>query len=138
MAGEGTVRFTVGDQDYKVNYAGGYVYNGTKCKGLAGPWTLQLTVGGGSGTVTFTIPENLGPAVATTSYKLNIVGTSSTYNLRGTITPVVDADGNASLTFKLGSGTITTIANGRKGTLPFADPTTDVIPLETGSFCATK
>ena len=136
--GSKSITFTVGDQDYKVNYAGGYTYTGTKCKGLAGPWTLQLSIGGGSGTVTFTIPESLGPAVATTNYKLAVAGTSSTYKLTGSITPSTDADGKAYLSFKLGSGTITTKTPfGKQGTLAFTDPTTDYIPLETGSFCGT-
>jgi len=135
--GRKSITFTVGESDYKVNYAGGYVYNGTKCKGLAGPWTLQITVGGGNGTVTFTIPENLGPAVATTDYKINVLTTKNTFHLVGTVTPSTDADGKAFLLLALGSGTITQVNPNGSGTFPMTDPTTDSLPLETGSFCGT-
>jgi hypothetical protein len=135
--GTKTITFTVGEQDYKINYAGGYVYNGTKCKGLAGPWTVQITVGGGNGTVTFTIPEDLGTAVATTDYKLNVAGTKNTFHLVGTVKASTDADGKAFLILALGSGTITQVNPNGSGTFPMTDPTVDNIPLETGSFCGT-
>lgn len=136
--GRKSITFTVGDSDYRVGQGGmTYVYSGTKCKGLAGPWTLNINVGGGMGTVTFTIPENLGAAVAATSYKLSIAGTSNVFNLTGTVTPKTDAEGKVTLVFALGSGTLTQQHPDGSITLSFSDPTVDNIALETGSFCGT-
>jgi hypothetical protein len=137
--GHETITFTVGEADYRVkDYQGAqYIVNGTKCKGLAGPWELKLTVGGGTGTVTFTIPESLKQAPAKTRFKMDLAGASSTYRMTGSVVPGTEADGSPYLTFKLGSGTITTRNASGSITLPYTDPTTDHIPLESGSFCAT-
>ena len=133
--GSTSITFTVGEADYRVDYAGGYIYSGTKCKGLPGAWTLQINVGGGTGTVTFTIPENLGPAEATTNYELSIAGTRNTFKLKGKVTPSTDAEGKAFLLLALGSGTLTQQHPDGAITIPYTDPTTDNIPLESGSFC---
>jgi hypothetical protein len=137
--GRKTITFTVGETDYRVkDYQGAqYIFNGTKCKGLAGPWELKLTVGGGSGTVTFTIPESLEQVPAKTRFKMTLAGVRSTYKLTGSVVPGTEPDGTPFLTFKFGSGTVTATNENGTVTVPFTDPTTDHIPLETGSFCGT-
>jgi hypothetical protein len=135
--GKKTVVYTVGGDDYRVANVQGaqYIYSGTKCKGLAGAWTLQLKVGSGTGTVAFTIPESLGKATTSLNFKISVAGTSNTFKMRGSVTPETNAEGATTLILKIGSGTLVQKSKNGTATLQFTDPTTDRIPLEQGSFC---
>ena len=135
--GKKTITFTVGEQDYKVNYPGAHgLFSGVKCKGLAGPWTLTITIAGGGGTTTFTIPEDLATAPSKTNMKLSVAGTSNTFKLTGTVRAVTSAEGAASLDLWLCSGTLTQQNPNGTGTLSFSEPNHDNIALEVGSFCS--
>lgn len=128
--------FTVAATDYRVVNAQTQIggVSGTKCDGLAGPWTLQWHGQGATGTTTFTLPEGGGSAPAHTDLTFDFGQAKSVYVLDGSASVTVRDDGVSALLFTLGSGTVTVSAKGQSQTVNVSYPTT-AYDLETGDFC---
>ena len=130
--------FTVGASDYRVSSAqtaiGGI--SGTKCDGLAGPWTLQWHGQGATAasSTTFTLPEGGGTAPAHTDLVLDFGQAKSVYSLDGSASASVRDDGTAVLNFLLGSGKVTVSAQGQSHTTSISFPAS-LYELEAGDFC---
>ena len=136
--GKKQIVFTVGASDYRVINAqtaiGGIT--GTKCDGLAGPWTLQWHGQGAtaSSATTFTLPEDGGTAPAHTNLTLDFGEAKSVYVLDGSASVATRPDGTPTLFFVIGSGTVTVSAQGQSHTQSISFPGT-AYELETGDFC---